>query len=809
MDIITPKNDPTQPPMPQIPRRLRILPFADGVLYPYMLLPMVVSAEHLKKLIEDAVSVDKIIGVFTLKGENKDLKSTDTYNIGTAAMILRMLRMPDGSLQVFLQGLKRITIKELVQSDPYLMADIEVLEETLDRNIEFEGLLRNTLGQFHEIVKLAPYLPNEVSIIVNNLDDPSQQVDFMASQLNLKKEERQQILEQLNVNERLKLLAGFLNRELEILQIGNKIQQDIQQKMNQAQREAYLRQQLEAIKKELGETDEHMAEINELREQIEKAGLPEEVKKEAERELDRMSKIPPVSPEYVVARNYLDWIINLPWNKSTEDNLDIERAQKILDEDHYDLEKPKERIIDYLAVRKLKKEMKGPILCFVGPPGTGKTSLGKSIARALERKFVRMSLGGVRDEAEIRGHRRTYIGALPGRIIQSLRRAGSNNPVMMLDEIDKLSFDYHGDPASALLEVLDPEQNNSFVDHYLDLPFDLSRVLFIATANTTHTIPQPLLDRMEVLELPGYIEPDKIEIAQRFLIPKQLDEHGLKPEDVKFERDAIVKIIRNYTREAGLRNLERNIAAICRKSARKIATGEKTPIKITQKEVREILGPEKYFFEEAEKGDEVGVVVGLAWTPTGGDILFVEAAAMPGSGNLHLTGRLGEVMKESAEAAMTYVRARSKELGLPEDFHKKWDVHIHVPEGAVPKDGPSAGITITTALVSVLTKKRVRKDVAMTGEITLRGKVLPVGGIRDKVLAAHRAGIKTVILPRENERDLEEVPEHVKKDLKFVFVENMDQVLEIAMAEKVKKQATVTKSRSVERKAAEAMELKK
>ncbi|MGH7452636.1 MAG: endopeptidase La, partial [bacterium] len=537
----------------------------------------------------------------------------------------------------------------------------------------------------------------------------------------------------------------------EILQIGNKIQQDIHQKMSNAQREVYLRQQLEAIKKELGETDEHTAEINELRQQVEKANLPAEVLKEANQELERMSKIPPFSPEYIVARTYLDWIINLPWNVSTEDHLDIARAQKILDEDHFDLEKPKERIIDFLSVRKLKQDMKGPILCLVGPPGTGKTSLGKSIATALGRKFVRLALGGIRDEAEIRGHRRTYIGALPGRIIQSLRRAGSNNPVLMIDEIDKIGMDYRGDPSSALLEVLDPEQNNSFVDHYLDLPFDLSKVLFIATANTVHTIPAPLLDRLETLELPGYTEPDKIAIAQRYLIPKQLTAHGLESAQVKFEKEALVKIIRDYTREAGLRNLERQIATICRKAARRIAADEASPILITTTEVRNIFGVEKFRYELAQSKDEIGVVVGLAWTPVGGDTLLVEATVVPGTGNFRLTGHLGEVMKESAQAALTYVRSRAQKLGLPENFYRKWDAHIHVPEGAVPKDGPSAGITMTTALVSAFTKKPARKDTAMTGEITLRGKVLPVGGIRDKVLAAHRAGIKTVILPKENE----------------------------------------------------------
>jgi len=787
MKLFSDFDKPESPSLPKLPKKMRILPYPDGVLFPSMLLPMEITAEHQKKVVEDAVSSDRIIAVFATKQEsknkdkNKDEKNPELYKIGSGAMILRMLRIPDGSMQVMLQGIQRVKLNKILQTEPYMIADVEPLKDKFEHSIEFEGMMRTAVNQFYEIIKQAPNLPPEIATIVNNLSFTGQQIDFIASNLKLKKEEQQQILELIDIHERLKLLLTFIERELEILKIGTKIHEDVQQTVNKAQREAYLRQQLESIKKELGESDEQTAALNELQQKIEKANLPEEVRKVADRELKRMAQIPPMSPEYNVSRTYLDWIVSLPWDISTEDRLEVDQAQQVLDEDHHDLEKLKERIVDYLAVRKLKQDMKGPILCFVGPPGTGKTSLGKSIARALGRTFMRLSLGGVRDEAEIRGHRRTYIGALPGRIIQSLQRASSNNPVIMLDEIDKVGTDYRGDPSSALLEVLDPEQNNSFVDHYLDLPFDLSKVFFITTANIVDTIPPPLLDRMEVLELSGYTEPDKLEISKRYLVPKQLKEHALKETDVIFDDSAIVEVIRSYTREAGVRNLERNLATLCRKSTRQIVTGTKPPIKITGKEVRDILGPERYLHDAAEEKDEVGVVVGMAWTPVGGDILFVEATVVEGNGHLRLTGRLGDVMKESAEAAMTYVRSRSKKLGLPDNFHRKKDVHVHIPEGAIPKDGPSAGVTMTTALVSALTKRPARRDIAMTGEITLRGKVLAVGGIRDKVLAAHRAGIKTIILPKENQRNLEDIPEHVKNELQFFFVEHLDEVLDKAL----------------------------
>ncbi len=781
------------PAFPEIPKELKILEIEKRVLFPFMLLPLTILDEPTQKLVEEAVASNRIVAAFATKekDENQD-GASETSVIGTAALILRMLRTPQNTIEILLQGIQRVRLIEFVQKVPYPVGKVELLRDSFEKDVVFEGLMRTALGQFHEIVSRAPYLPDETELVVNGLNQASQKIDFMATNLNLSKAEQQALLEELDLTKRLKMLIGYFDRELEILKVGTKIHQEIQQKADKAQRDAYLREQLAAIKKELGESDEQTAIINEYHRKLEKANLPKEVQEEAERELNRMSQIPQMSPEYTVSRTYLDWLVDLPWNLSTEDNLDVDRAQQVLDEDHHDLSKPKDRVIDYLSVRKLKADMKGPILCFLGPPGTGKTSLGQSIARALGRKFLRISLGGIRDEAEIRGHRRTYIGALPGRIIQGLRRIGSNNPVMMLDEIDKVGTDFRGDPASALLEVLDPEQNKAFVDHYIDLPFDLSKVLFIATANVGDTIPAPLWDRMEVIEMPGYIELDKIQIGKKYLIPKQIAEHGLETNDVVFEENVISKIIRNYTREAGVRNLERQIATICRKSARKIATGNKPPIRISEKDVAEVLGPEMFLTDIAEEKDEVGVVVGMAWTPVGGDILFVEASAVPGEGRLKLTGRLGDVMKESAEAAMTYVRSRADKLGLPPDFYKKWDVHIHIPEGAVPKDGPSAGVTLTTALASVFTHRPVRRDLSMTGEITLRGKVLPIGGVRDKVLAAHRAGIKRIILPMENKRNLEDVPEEVKREIKFIFVDNLDEVLDAALLENTKAKSAPT-----------------
>ncbi|HEX15728.1 MAG TPA: endopeptidase La, partial [Deltaproteobacteria bacterium] len=596
-----------------------------------------------------------------------------------------------------------------------------------------------------------------------------------------KVQEKQEVLETLDLKARLNKVHFILTREVQILELGNKIQSQVKEDIDRAQREYYLREQLKAIKRELGEVDEHTAEIKELKEKIEKAQMPEEARKAAEKELDRLSKMPPASAEYTVARTYLDWLIELPWAKSTEDNLDIANAKKILDEDHYDLEKVKKRILEYLAVRKLKRDMKGPILCFVGPPGVGKTSLGRSIARAMGRKFIRISLGGIRDEAEIRGHRRTYVGALPGRIIQGIKRAGTNNPVFMLDEVDKIGTDFRGDPASALLEVLDPEQNHAFSDHYIDVPFDLSKVMFITTANILDTIPPALRDRMEVLELPGYSDDEKLMIAKRHLIPKQLEEHGLTPDDLEFEDEAILGIIHSYTREAGVRNLEREIAAICRAVAKDVAEGKRGKVVVKKDMLHKFLGPEKYYPEVAERIFTPGIATGLAWTPTGGDIIFIEATKMKGEKGLTLTGQLGDVMKESAQAALSYVRSKAKELGIDEDFYSKTDIHIHVPAGAIPKDGPSAGVAMFVALISLLTDRPVRSDVAMTGEITLRGQILPVGGIKEKVLAGRRAGIKTIILPKRNEKDLEELSDHVKEGLEFKFVQRMDEVVDIAL----------------------------
>ncbi len=770
----------------RIPGELPILPQHEVVVYPSLIVPLGTAEEKGIKLIDEAAAGDKLVCFFARRPDSKE--ATDLYPVGTVALIARMFKLPDGAVHVFFQGLSRVGLKKITQVEPYMKAKIEVIEDKIEKTTELEAITRNLTGLFQKVVELAPNLPSELNIAVLNMPDHGNLADFIAAHINLNLEERQEILEAIDVTERIKKLTTFVNRELEVLQLGSKIQSEAKEEMTKAQREFYLREQLKAIQKELGEADERTVEISELKEKIVEAKLPPEASKEVERELDRLAKMPPAAAEYTVSRTYLDWLTTLPWEKSTEDNLDISLASRVLDEDHYDLDKVKERILDYLAVRKLKPDMKGPILCFVGPPGTGKTSVGQSIARALGRKFVRISLGGTRDEADIRGHRRTYVGALPGRIIQGLRRAQSNNPLFMLDEIDKLGLDFRGDPAAALLEVLDPEQNFSFVDHYLDVPFDLSRVMFITTANIVDPIPPALLDRMEVIELPGYTEKEKLHIAKKFLIPKQLKENGLTAQQLEIDDEAVLGIIRNYTREAGLRNLEREIGTICRKVARQIAEGREETTIVSADELHGYLGPKKFHYEIAEEADEVGVATGLAWTPTGGDIIFVEATLVPGKGNLILTGKLGEVMQESARAALTYVRSltavHKPQLVVPVNFYKDNDVHIHVPAGAIPKDGPSAGITMAVALVSAVTGRLVSKDIGMTGEITLRGKVLPVGGVRDKVLAAHRAGIKRVILPRENEKDLEEIPQEVKEDLQFIFVDNIDEALSATLKDR-------------------------
>jgi ATP-dependent Lon protease len=769
----------------EIAEELAILPLRDTVIYPHIVAPLLVTEDPLIKLIDDALADDRIVGVVAAREEVAEEETPSPeklFDVGSAVAVARMFKLPDGKMQLLVQGISRIRITEYTQNEPYLKAKVERLRDVMEEGVEVEGLARNALNLFRQIVNLAPYLPDEIFIAAMNVGDPNDLADFLAANINLDTAQKQELLEQLDVKERLRRLTVFLNHEVEVLEIGSRIQDQVQSELGKGQREFFLREQLKAIQNELGELDEKTVEVNELREQIEAAGMTEEAQKEAERELDRLANMPAAAAEYTVARTYLDWMINLPWQKSTEDNLDVKRAARILDEDHYDLDKVKERIVEYLAVRNIKADTKGPILCFVGPPGVGKTSLGHSIARALGRTFHRISLGGVRDEAEIRGHRRTYVGALPGRIIQGLRKAGTNNPVFMLDEVDKLGVDFRGDPAAALLEVLDPEQNDSFSDHYLDVAFDLSKVMFITTANILFTIPPALLDRMEVLELPGYTEPDKIKIARQFLVPRQLEEHGLTEMKVEIEDSALHGIIRNYTREAGVRNLEREIAGLCRKIARRVAEGEKGPFKMTGDDLHEMLGPIKFRQEVIDQADEVGVATGLAWTEVGGDVLFVEAESFPGKGGLSLTGKLGEVMQESARAAVTYARANSDELGIAADFFETNDLHIHVPAGAIPKDGPSAGVTMAVALVSAATERPVKKDVAMTGEITLRGKVLPVGGIKEKVIAAHRAGVKKVILPEENEKDLEEVPDFVKEDLEFSFVKGVNEIMAQVLA---------------------------
>jgi ATP-dependent Lon protease len=769
-----------------IPNRLPILPLRGTVLFPELILPIMVGRKKSVKLIDDAMEGDRIIGVVTQHSSDvEDPEPNELYDIGVAAHVVRMVREMDGTQRVIVQGLERIEISRYGQQDPYFVAEVKVIPEEEAKGVEIDALVMNLKNLFQRAVELALHLTAELKNMVLNIKDAGILADIIASNLNINPTEKQDVLETNNVKERLNKVHLLLAREVQILELGDKIQSQVKEDIDKTQREYYLREQMKAIKKELGEIDEHGAELKELKQKVDNAGMPEEAHKVAEKELDRLAKMPPASAEYTVARTYLDWLIELPWSKSTDDNLAIDHARQILDEDHYDLEKVKKRILEYLAVRKLKNDMKGPILCFVGPPGVGKTSLGMSIARAMGRKFTRISLGGVRDEAEIRGHRRTYVGALPGRIIQGVKKTASNNPIFMLDEVDKIGTDFRGDPSSALLEVLDPEQNFSFSDHYIDVPFDLSKVMFITTANVLETIPPALKDRMEVLELPGYSDDEKLMIAKQHLIPKQLNEHGLSPELLEFKDEPLLGIINSYTREAGVRNLEREIAAVCRAVAKEVAEGktEKVTVQTDKTDMlHKFLGPVKYFPEVAERTSNPGVATGLAWTPTGGDIIFVEATKMNGEKGLSLTGQLGEVMKESAQAALSYIRSKAKDLGIEENFYQKNDIHIHVPAGAIPKDGPSAGIAMFIALTSLLTNKPVRSDVAMTGEITLRGLILPVGGIKEKVLAGKRAGIKTIILPQKNEKDLEELADHVKEGLEFKFVQRMDEVVKIALS---------------------------
>jgi ATP-dependent Lon protease len=770
----------------KLPDTLPLLPVVDSVLFPKMVTPLLVMQPDSVQLIDEAMSRDRMIGMVFAKPDPAQEGPPRPENyaaVGTGAMILKMAKAPENRTQLLVQGLGRFRVKRILQVEgkAFFQAEVEHLTEETTQNTEIEALMANIVNLFARVVQASPTLPAEVVYMAQSIKEAGTLADMIASSINATAEEKQKVLELLPVADRLKEVTRIVNKQIEILELGKKIQDQVKEDMDKKQREYYLREQLKAIKAELGEKDEATAEVETYRTRVREAELPPEASKEAERELERLARMHPSSAEYTVATTFLDWLTGLPWHKSSEDNLDIKKARKVLDDDHYGLEKPKRRIIEYLAVRKLKPDSRGPILCFAGPPGTGKTSLGQSIARALGRKFYRMSLGGVRDEAEIRGHRRTYVGALPGRVIQGIRRAESNNPVFMLDEIDKLGADFRGDPSSALLEVLDPEQNHSFQDHYLDVPFDLSKTMFIATANILDTVPPALRDRMEVLQLLGYTEDEKIHIAERHLIPRQLSANGLSAEQATFTRGALRQIIGGYTREAGLRNLEREIGSICRGVASKIAEGAIPSELIKAQQVIKYLGPVRFTGEQRARTSTPGVVTGLAWTQVGGDILFVEATAMKGRDRLIMTGQLGDVMKESAQAALSFIRTNAVNLGLSDSIFENQDIHIHIPAGAIPKDGPSAGVTIFTALVSFFTKRRAVRDLAMTGEITLRGQVLPVGGIKEKVLAAHRAGIKTVILPKENQKDLEDIPKKVQRDLEFHFVDRMPDVLKLAL----------------------------
>lgn len=778
----------------EIPSRVPVLPLRDTVIYPFMVSPLFVARKKSIKLVDDVLLGDRIVGLVTQKdGEIEEPGPDEMYNFGTVATVLKMLKFPDGSIRILVQGLSRMEVESWDKSEPYLTAHIKPVEDKIEKSLEMDALAKNITIQFQKIVTLVPNLPDELQIAVMNISHPGKLADLVASNLNLSLPEKQSVLERVDVRGRLEELTVYLNRETEVLEVGSKIQHEVQSELGKNQREYYLRQQLEAIKRELGEGDERTLEIQELRQKIAKARMSKEANEIATRELERLAKMAPGAAEYTVSRTYLDWLISLPWSKKTKDNLDIHRAKDILDKDHFDLEKVKDRILEYLAVQKLKSDKKGPIICFVGPPGVGKTSLGRSIARALGREFVRLSLGGVRDEAEIRGHRRTYIGALPGRIIQGIRQAGSKNPVFMLDEIDKLGMDFRGDPSSALLEVLDPEQNDTFSDHYLETSFDLSRVMFIATANVLDPIPSALKDRMEVLELPGYTEEEKLQIAKTYILPKQIKSHGLTQRQLIFEDKAVLQIIRQYTREAGLRNLERMVAGVCRRVARGIVEEKFEQFRVRAKDLLEFLGPPRFIHEVAERLGEPGVVTGLSWTPSGGDILFIEATKMRGKGGLILTGQLGDVMKESARAALSYIQSRSDSLGIPPDFFQSFELHVHVPAGAIPKDGPSAGAAIATALLSLILDIPVRNNVAMTGEITLRGKVLPIGGLKEKILAAKRAGIKTVLVPFRNKGDMIDVPGTARKGLKFKFVETLQDVFELAIQREIKREEETSK----------------
>jgi ATP-dependent Lon protease len=784
--VTEPEKKPTQieDRLRFVPDTLPLLPVRDIVVYPYMMTHLFVGRKKSVLALEETVTLKegRFIVLVAQKGQEiDDPGPDDLHSVGTVAECVQMLRLPDGTVRVVIEGLARTKILEYVRTDPFLQVKMQVIPEIEEKSVELEALMRNVLAQFERAASLRRDIPQEALDNARHTEEPARLADVVAMYYPMKVDFRQEVLETLSAKGRLEILVELLNKELEILEIERKISSRVKKELEDTQREFYLREKIKAIQQELGERDERSAEMEDLRKQIKAAGMPEEVNEKALKELDRLEKMPPASPEVVVVRTYLDWLAGLPWSKRSEDKIDINEAEKILDQDHYGLKKIKERVLEFLAVRKLATGSKGPILCFIGPPGVGKTSIGRSIAKALGRKFVRISLGGVRDESEIRGHRRTYVGALPGRIIQGMKTAGQRNPVFMMDEVDKIGIDFRGDPSAALLEVLDPEQNNAFSDHYLEVPFDLSEVMFITTGNLLDPVPPALKDRMEVIEFPGYIEEEKFKIAELFLVPKQRKEHGLEEKNLVFTEAGLRTLIREYTREAGVRNLEREIASVCRKVAKSVAKGKIRQVRITPSSVAKYLGPRRYRFGTAEKQPEVAVATGLGWTESGGDTMPIEVILMKGKGKLILTGYLGEVMQESAKAALSYARSRAVQFGIDEDFYSKTDVHIHVPQGAQPKEGPSAGITIAVALVSALSRRPVRCDVAMTGEVTLRGKVLPIGGVKEKVLAAHRAGIKVVILPRDNERDMEEIPAHVKKDLEFRFIESVDEAIEIAL----------------------------
>ena len=774
-----------EPPGSNLPGELDIpvLAIRNTVIFPVLAFPINVGRSKSLKAVEQALEKDRLLGIVAQKeGKTENPTPADLHQMGTVVKILKSVKMPGNKLNVIIQGLARIRVREWVSTEPYLRVEADVFEEPLEHGTALDSLLTNLRDLAQKIIDLSPQIPSEAGFLVRSIDNPGILADIVATNLNTNVDEKQDLLETLDTRQRIEKVIAALNKEIQVLELSNKIQTEVKGEMDKAQREYFLREQLKAIQKELGEVDERQEEYEELRKAIEDAGMPEETRKVAIKELKRMSRMNPGAAEYTVSRTYLDWLVELPWSKSTEDHHDISTAERILDEDHYDLEKVKQRMVEYLAVRQLKADMKGPILCLVGPPGVGKTSLATSVARALGRKMVRVSLGGVRDEAEIRGHRRTYIGSLPGKIIKSIKKAGTNNPVFVLDEIDKLGMDYRGDPSSALLEVLDPEQNHSFMDHYLDVSFDLSKVLFIATANLAEPIPPPLRDRMEVLDISGYTQEDKLKIAFNFLIPEMVTEHGLTSDLVEFTEDAISTMISSYTREAGVRNLKREIAACCRWLAKKVASGEtNSKVVITGQKVEEIRGPIQYYQEVAERTAVAGVATGLAWTAAGGDILFIEATRFKGKGAMHLSGSLGDVMKESVGVARSFIRASAGELGIDEDIFERTDIHVHVPSGAIPKDGPSAGVTMMTAIASLLTSIPVDPHLAMTGEATLRGAVLPVGGVKEKVLAAHRAGISRVILPEKNRKDMPEIPEEIQNDMQFYFCSRMHEVLKLAL----------------------------